>query len=125
MPDAAPPYPPYDAVLAARLAARRAEALAAAREAAAAAAEAHGARLLVFGSLAGGPAASRFHARSDLDLAVWGEGLDDEALAEAASDAFHAAALRGFEADVVRLDRAPPALAERIRTHGRDPRDLR
>lgn len=101
-----------------RLAARRQAALAAVR-AAAARAEAEGARLIVFGSLAG--AARRFHARSDIDVALDGDAARVLKLWPEIWCDLNGA---GFEADVVSLPHAPACLIERIREDGREPRDL-
>jgi predicted nucleotidyltransferase len=90
--------------------------LAASRDAARVAAL-HGARVVVFGSLAEG----RFHRASDLDLALDGPA---DALDDATAAVFDAVALHGLEADIVRLDRAEGRLLDRIRRHGRDPADL-
>lgn len=109
-------YPTYAELRARRLATLRAEAITAARAAAAAAA-AHGARVIVFGSVATG----RMHERSDLDFALDGP---EEAQAAADVPAWHAALEHGFEADVVLMRDAPPGLVERIRRDGRDPADL-
>ncbi len=109
-------YPTYAEIRERRLAALRAEAIAAARAAAAAAAE-HGARVIVFGSVATG----RMHERSDLDLALDGP---EEAQAAAWVPAWWAAAGEGFEPDVVQMRLAKPAIAERVRRDGRDPADL-
>lgn len=115
MPAAATPLTsPYDTPRAARLEARRRAALAAARAAAGVAAR-FGARLLVFGSLAG---EGRFHRASDLDLALEGP-LD--ALDRAAAEVFHEVARHGFDCDMVRLDLAPSGLKRRILAHGREP----
>jgi predicted nucleotidyltransferase len=124
MTTAAPLWPSYAELHARQLAEHRARAVAAARAAAAAAAR-HGARVTVFGSLAEG----RFHRDSDLDLALeWGaEGALDgspEHLAELAEAIAALVERHDIDADVVRLDQAPPRLAARIREHGRDPADL-
>ena len=108
----APTWPSYAALQARLLADHRARAVAASRAAARLAA-----RVTVFGSLAEG----RFHRGSDLDLALEGpaERLADLAEAVAALVERH-----DIDADVVRLDQAPPRLAARIRELGRDPADL-
>ena len=116
MTTAAPPWPSYAELQARLLAGHRARAVAAAQAAAALAARA-GARVTVFGSLAEG----RFHRASDLDLALEGPA---ERLAELAEAVAALVERHEIDADVVRLDQAPPRLAARIREHGRDPADL-
>ena len=109
-------YPDWETINARHIATRRAEAIRAAR-AAAEAARPFGVRVIVFGSLATG----RFHRASDLDLAMEGP---PGAEFEAQGPVFGAAAMHGFEPDIVLLHRAPAGLAERIRETGRDPASL-
>ena len=116
MTTAAYPYPSYQELQARRLAERRRQALAAVRAAAAAVAPL-GVGLRVFGSLAEG----RFHEDSDLDLALDGP---EPVLAEAEARVWDAAAAEGFTVDLVRLDRVPASLLERIGAHGCAPADL-
>jgi len=109
---AATTYPSYAELQARRLAEHRARAVAAARAAAVAGA-AYGVRVTIFGSLAEG----RFHRDSDLDLALDGP---PEHLADLVETIAALVERHGIDADVVRLDQAPPRLAARIREHGRD-----
>lgn len=109
-------YPTYAEIRGRRLAALRAKAIAAARAAAEAGAR-HGARVVVFGSVATG----RMHEGSDLDLALDGPR---EAQLAAHTDVWVAAFDRGFESDVVPMVHASPSLLETIRRDGRDPADL-
>lgn len=109
-------YPDWASLQARHIAERRARAVRAARAAAAAAAP-FGVRVIVFGSLATGG----FHRRSDLDLALEGPV---PAMERATGPVFGAAADKGFEPDIVRLDLASPRLVERIGETGRDATSL-
>lgn len=110
-------YPPYAAIRARRLAARRVEAIGALRAAERLARQAGG-RLLVFGSLVEGG----FHERSDLDVAILGLGPPEDSQVAAAVDT--ALATAGFSVDVIPERLLPPSLRERILAHGREPGTL-